>query len=144
MSERNQNLRMLKVQRSETHKVKAPAGMVAEDWGRFIELPYFVNKWQHLGLDDEDLRALQVLLTVQPRLGAVMEGTGGLRKLRFARSAGGQGKSGSFRIGYVYFEDFHVIGLLAVYAKKDQGNLSQAEKNTIRKLIERLRELLEK
>src|SRR5258706_9819388 len=114
------NLRTLKVQRSETHKIKAPRGLVAEDWARFIELPYFVNKWQHLGLDDNDLRALQVLLTVQPKLAPIMEGTGGLRKLRFARSGEGRGKSGSFRIGYAYFEDFGVVALMAVYAKNDQ------------------------
>src|SRR5207253_3211490 len=115
MEQPRQNVRMIKVERSETHKVKAPAGLVAEDWGRFIELPYFVNKWQHLGLNDNDLRALQVLLTVQPKLGQVMEGTGGLRKLRFARSGGGRGKSGSFRIGYVYFEDFQVVALVTIY-----------------------------
>jgi hypothetical protein len=69
-----------------------------------------------------------------------MEGTGGLRKLRFARSSGGRGKSGSFRIGYVYFEDFQVIALVTVYAKKDQGNLSGAEKKAVKKLIEAVRE----
>ena len=110
MADDAQKIRMLKVQRSQTHKIKAALGMIAEDWARFIELPYFVNKWRHLGLDDNDLRALQVLLTVQPKLAPVMEGTGGLRKLRFARTGRGRGKSGSFRIGYVYFEELGGIG----------------------------------
>src|SRR2546422_11337974 len=127
MDEEAQSVRMLKVARSDTLKVKAPLGIVAEDWASFIEIPYFVNKWQHLGLDDNDLRALQILLTVQPKLAPVMQGTGGLRKLRFARTVGGRGKSGSFRIGYVYFEELGIIGLLAVYAKNDQANLSRAE-----------------
>ncbi|HEY7117367.1 MAG TPA: hypothetical protein VH475_12315 [Tepidisphaeraceae bacterium] len=77
-----------------------------EDWKRFIELPYFRAKWIHLGLTDDDLRALQLALTAAPDRWPVVSGTGGLRKVRFAKSKSNRGKSGSFRIRYVYFEEF--------------------------------------
>ena len=50
----------------------------------FIELPMFRSKWKTLGLNDDDLRRLQLELLSDPKVGAVMQGTGGVRKMRFA------------------------------------------------------------
>lgn len=113
-------------------------GFNPRDWKRFVEIPYFTNKWRYLGLNDQDLHTLQLVLLSNPRVGAVMKGTGGLRKCRFAPRSAGKGKSGAFRVGYVYFEQFDVICLLAVFAKKDAANLSKTEQNALRTAIERL------
>jgi hypothetical protein len=113
-------------------------GFNPRDWKRFVEVPYFTNKWRYLGLKDHDLHALQLTLLANPRVGAVMKGSGGLRKCRFAPRTAGKGKSGAFRVGCVCFEQFDVICLLAVFAKKDEANLSRAEQNALRKAIERL------
>jgi hypothetical protein len=52
-----------------------------------------------MGLNDRDRRRLENEITDNPQIGAVMRGTGGLRKMRF--SFEGKGKSGSSRVLYV-------------------------------------------
>lgn len=53
----------------------------------------FEKQWNKMGLDDNDLKRLQYELLDNPKAGEVMQGTGGLRKIRF--SFENQGKSGS-------------------------------------------------
>ena len=48
----------------------------------FIEVPIFTKKWKELGLTDETLRELQNILLNDPKTGDVIQGTGGLRKIR--------------------------------------------------------------
>lgn len=99
----------------------------------FIELPLFRSKWVDLGLNDADLRRLQVELLADPKVGAVMQGTGGVRKMRFAFEH--QGKSGGVRVIYIDFEVYEKIYLLTAYTKNEKDNLSKEERNEIRKLI---------
>ena len=49
----------------------------------FIEVPLFTKRWKEIGLDDNDLHSLQIMLLKDPESGPVMEGTGGIRKVRF-------------------------------------------------------------
>ena len=65
----------------------------------FIEVPLFTKKWKELGLTDEDLRDLQNILLQNPKSGDVIQGTGGLRKIRIPMK--GRGKSGGSRVIYV-------------------------------------------
>ncbi|MGW8257775.1 MAG: hypothetical protein ACWGMZ_09855 [Thermoguttaceae bacterium] len=83
-----------------------------QDLLSFIELDEFINDWKKLGLnEDNDLFALQIAIMANPKGSPVIEGTGGLRKLRFATRRSGRGKRGSARVCYVFFED-HAIVLL--------------------------------
>ena len=50
----------------------------------FVELPVFRSRWKDMGLNDDDLKRLQEELLADPKIGAVMRGTGGVRKMRFA------------------------------------------------------------
>lgn len=99
----------------------------------FIELPQFSSKWKRLGFTDDDLRRLQEELVINPKTGAVMRKTGGIRKMRFAFER--RGKSGSVRVVYVDFEVFEIIYLLTAYAKNEKENLSDEECNELRGLI---------
>ena len=99
----------------------------------FIELPLFRSRWENLGLDDSDLRRLQIQLLEDPKIGDVMRGTGGVRKMRFAFEH--QGKSGGVRVIYVDFEIYEKIYLLTAYTKNEKENLSKEERNEIKKLI---------
>ena len=65
-----------------------------------------------------------------------MQGTGGLRKVRFAFD--NRGKSGSARVVYVDFAVYEKIFLITAYPKNEKDNLSKAERNDIKKLIEAL------
>lgn len=58
----------------------------------FIEVPIFTKRWKEMGLGDDELKALQIMLLKDPEVGVVMEGTGGIRKVRFA--VANKGKSG--------------------------------------------------
>lgn len=72
----------------------------------FIQTQEFSRQWRALGFDDEDLRHLELMIMQNPEVGVVMQGTGGLRKMRFAYE--GRGKSGSVRVCYV---DFVSLGI---------------------------------
>ena len=76
----------------------------------FIQTSEFVKNWQALGFTDNDLRRLELELLKKPNAGAVMQGTGGLRKMRFAFE--GTGKSGSARVCYVDFVIHETIYLI--------------------------------
>jgi len=107
----------------------------------FVELPSFQNDWKELGLNDNDLRRLQEELLANPKIGKVMSGTGGVRKMRFAFEH--RGKSGSVRVIYVDFDVYEKIFLLTAYPKSEKDNLSHAEQNELRELVGQLEEQLE-
>jgi hypothetical protein len=115
-----------------------------EDLLNFSELDWFVQNWNDLGLSDEDLSALQILIMLHPRGGDLVPGTGGLRKLRFAPAKWHSGKSGALRVCYVYFEKYAFVVLVTVYAKADLDDLSAAGKQTIRKLLQRIEQALKR
>lgn len=105
----------------------------------FIQTAAFANRWRQFRLTDEDLQALEQQLLARPEAGDVMQGTGGLRKIRFAPPSLHRGKSGAFRVGYVHFHAAEAVVLMAIFAKSDQPNLNAAEKVRLKKVIESLR-----
>ena len=107
----------------------------------FVELPLFRSKWKSLGLDDNDLKRLQEEMLLDPKTGAVMKETGGIRKMRFAFEH--RGKSGSIRIIYVDFEIYEKIYLLTAYPKNEKDNLTKAERNELKELVKVLEHQLE-
>lgn len=106
----------------------------------FVEMPLFRARWKSLGLNDEDLLKLQTELLVDPKVGDVMKGTGGVRKMRFAFSC--QGKRGGARVIYVDFEIYEKIFLLTAYTKNEKDNLSDEEQNELKNLMEILKNQL--
>ena len=106
----------------------------------FIMMPVFDKQWKSMGLTDKDLQDLQEMLLQNPQAGDVIKGTGGLRKVRFAFP--NRGKSGSSRVLYVDFVLAEKIYLIFAYPKNEKDNLSDEERNNIRKLIERIEETL--
>lgn len=107
---------------------------------KFVMLPEFDKNWASMGLNDNDLRRLQEELLFNPEKGDVMQGTGGLRKLRFAFE--GQGKSGSVRVCYVDFVIYRSIYLITAYPKSEKENLSKSERSSISKMIKALENTL--
>ena len=104
----------------------------------FIEVPLFTKRWKEIGLDDEELQALQIMLLKDPESGPIMEGTGGIRKVRFPLE--NRGKSGSVRVCYTDFAEYEIIYLITAFEKKDQENLTAEEKNVLKKLVKSLKE----
>lgn len=101
---------------------------------KFIYTEPFRRCWKAMGLNDDDLLILEGALLENPRLGDVIEGTGGARKLRIQLD--GRGKSGGGRVIYLdVFEKEHLYMLFA-YPKNVQENLTPDQKRIIRKMIE--------
>ncbi len=71
---------------------------------------------------------------VRPDAGKVIPRSGGLRKVRVA--AKGHGKSGGAQIIYYWIVARNRILLLDIYAKNEKENLSAAEVQHLRKLVQ--------
>jgi len=99
----------------------------------FIETPLFTRQVTEL-LDDDSYAEFQRLLIRNPEAGDVIAGTGGLRKMRVALP--GRGKRGGARVIYYWFSGRSQIGLLMMYPKNTQADLSVAERKALRNLIE--------
>lgn len=69
----------------------------------FKEVPSFTAKWHALGLTDADLRTLEIILLKNPKIGSVIKGTGGIRKIRIPVE--NTGKRGGGRVLYVDIEE---------------------------------------
>ncbi|MEX2187633.1 MAG: hypothetical protein WD875_12595 [Pirellulales bacterium] len=108
-----------------------------EEFFEFVELPVFTRRWAQLGLDDElDLSALQWAIMQRPRIGALVRGTHGLRKMRFAPPKWRSGKSGSVRVLYVVFEDMGFVVLALAYGKNEIDDISASTKKQLNSLID--------
>lgn len=102
----------------------------------FIETPAF-TKWLKAHVTDEAFRVFQNELVENPEKGDLVTKTGGFRKIRIAY--GGQGKSGSGRVIYYWFNEDDQIYLVMGYAKNEHSSLSDSEKAVLRKLISSLK-----
>lgn len=99
------------------------------------ELPSYARLATKL-LDPQERQDLIAYLANHPEAGDIMEGTGGVRKLRWGR--GSQGKSGGVRVIYYYHDAHMPLYLLALFAKGDKANLTKAERNDLAVLVDYL------
>ena len=97
------------------------------------ELPSYARLASKL-LDQQERQDLIAYLANNPDAGDLMEGTGGVRKLRWSR--GSQGKSGGVRVIYYYHDARMPLYLLALFAKGDKANLTKAERNDLADLVD--------
>lgn len=87
-------------------------------------------------LKDEDYRRLQSHLIKAPDAGAVIRGSGGVRKVRWG--VGAKGKSGGVRVIYYWVNADDQILLLTIYGKNEKANLSAADLKRVVRLLEEL------
>lgn len=97
------------------------------------EVPEYIRRSEKL-LSDGERRDVVDYLAAHPKAGDLMEGTGGVRKLRWGR--GGQGKSGGVRVIYYFHSEAMPLYLLTLFAKNERANLSKAERNDLAGLVE--------
>lgn len=99
----------------------------------FVEAPVFTRKLPGY-LDDEAYTALQWALTLHPETGAIIPGSGGVRKLRWAGS--GRGKRGGLRVIYYWRKHAGEIWMLTLYAKNETENIPAQTLKAIKEAIE--------
>ena len=96
-----------------------------------VELPEFLRKSDKLLSNSERLSIINYL-AAHPAAGDIMQGTGGIRKLRW--SAQGKGKSGGVRVIYYHHNESLPLFLLTVFGKGEKANLTKAESNDLAKI----------
>ena len=96
------------------------------------ETPEYIRRAEKLLTTDERRDVVNYLAT-HPKAGDVMEGTGGVRKLRWGRQ--GRGKSGGVRVIYYFHSEAMPLYLLTLFAKNERANLSMAERNELAALV---------
>jgi hypothetical protein len=86
----------------------------------FIESGVF-DRLREQYLDDDEYCDLQQFLMLNPEAGAIVRGTGGVRKLRWRRR--GAGKRGGLRLIYYVRYQPNEFWMLTLYSKTDQDNV---------------------
>ena len=99
------------------------------------EVPEYIHAAEKL-LSETERADVIGYLAAHPRAGALMAGTGGIRKLRWSR--GNKGKSGGVRLIYYFHNDTMPRYLLTLFAKGDMDNLSKAQCNELAELANAL------
>ncbi|HED38600.1 MAG TPA: addiction module toxin RelE [Ignavibacteria bacterium] len=93
-----------------------------------VELPEFLRRSDKL-LKDPERQSIINYLALHPAAGDIIQGTGGIRKLRW--SAQGKGKSGGVRVIYYYHNETMPLFILTVFGKGEKANLTKAERNEL-------------
>jgi hypothetical protein len=106
-------------------------------WFEFVESTIFSKRIGFLGA--ELLARIQADLVQNPRRGAIVKGTHGVRKARVADPTSTRGKSGSYRYLYLFLEHAGRIHLLYLFSKGEQADLSPQQKQIIGALSQEIR-----
>ena len=101
----------------------------------FIETSIFENQVYNY-LSDDEYGNLQAFLSNNPDSGAIVRGTGGLRKVRWAIE--GKGKRGGVRVIYYWISREHQIHLITIYGKGVKDDLTPAERTAFKRLVKEL------
>lgn len=102
------------------------------------ELPEYIRRAEKLLSASERLDIINYL-AAHPKAGDLMEGTGGIRKLRWGRGA--QGKSGGVRVIYYVHSEQIPLYMLTLFAKNEKANISKAQRNELAELVNLLVEI---
>jgi len=84
-------------------------------------------------MEDEQYRKLQLVLIDNPKAGAVIPGSGGLRKVRW--NLAGQGKRGGLRVIYYWTGALNEIYMLYVYSKNVRSDLSREQLRQLKQVV---------
>ena len=108
----------------------------AADWVTVAEMVEFSRRAARL-LSSSESEALITAVATNPLAGDLIQGTGGIRKLRWSR--GGRGKSSGVRVIYYFYNDDTPVYLLTIYGKGERGDLSSSQRNDLAALVEVLK-----
>ena len=98
--------------------------------------PTFERQAKAAGLSEDEIAGIVSVLAADPLAGDLISGTGGARKVRFARV--GAGKSGGYRTIHYFGGDDVPIFLLGLIDKRERANLSKAERNELAAILPKI------
>jgi hypothetical protein len=109
---------------------------MARPWMTVFETASYLARAQKLLTQSEQENVVR-MVAQDPTCGDLMEGTGGVRKVRIG--VGGRGKSGGARVVYFFHGEAMPLYLLGLFAKNDKANLTKAERNALASLVVELK-----
>ena len=114
---------------------------MSKPWNTVVEMPGYLSDANGV-LDDHERAQVVQMLAEDPECGALIPGTGGVRKVRVA--LGNRGKSGGARVIYYFLNEGYPVLLLALFTKAEKANLSMAERNALATLVGQLKNEMQK
>jgi hypothetical protein len=106
---------------------------MARPWIAVFETAAYLARAAKLLTEDEQAAVVEMIAR-DPTCGVLIQGTGGVRKVRVG--LGGRGKSGGARVIYFFHDETIPVFLFSVFAKNEKANLSRAELNALARLTE--------
>ena len=106
-----------------------------------VELPAYINEIENLW-DESTQIEFKNYIGNNPLAGDVIQGTSGIRKIRWQGS--GKGKRGGVRVIYYYYDESNPIFLLYAYPKNVKENLTEKEKKILQTLAKQLKNSMRK
>jgi len=85
-------------------------------------------------MDEEVYRELQNELIESPEIGKIIQGSGGIRKIRWSGS--GRGKRGGSRLIYYWAKSKDQIYMLFIYEKNELSDLTKDQLSALKKAVE--------
>ena len=98
-----------------------------------VETHSFTKRITHL-MDNNVYRELQNKLIESPDTGKIIQGRGGIRKIRWRGS--GRGKRGGVRLIYYWATKKKQIYMLFIYEKNERIDLTKNQLSTLKKIVE--------
>ena len=99
-----------------------------------IETSVYTRKAESL-LSEDEREEVAVFISQNPTAGSVVRGSGGIRKIRWARAD--SGKRGGVRVIYYNQLKHEEVWLLTLYAKNERSTIPSGELRLIKEAIER-------
>ncbi len=106
-----------------------------------VETAEFLTRSSKLMSDEQRARVVEMLAR-DPECGEILQGTGGVRKVRVALA--GRGKSGGARVIYYFHSERLPVFALTVFAKNERANLTPAERNAMAAVVRAIKQQLER
>jgi mRNA-degrading endonuclease RelE of RelBE toxin-antitoxin system len=101
---------------------------------RIVETPIFTKRVKEI-LSEEEYRLFQIKLIDDPVAGSIIQGSAGIRKIRWAGS--GKGKRGGSRILYYWYNEQGVILMLFIFKKNEKDDLTKAQLKDLKTIVEK-------
>ena len=105
----------------------------------FVETRSFTNLVKEYFADDADYQEFQMMLLEHPEKGDVIQGCGGLRKVRWRDVKRRKGARGGLRVIYLHVPEISRFLLLDVYNKDEADDLTKEERKFLADLADEYR-----
>ncbi len=100
---------------------------------RIIETPILTKRVQEI-LTNEEYRLFQIKIIGDPKAGKIIQGSGGIRKIRW--SASGRGKRGGSRILYYWYNEQNLFLMLFIFKKNEKDDLTTDQIKILKSIVE--------